>query len=308
MAIFSKKQKQSPPRRRQVNGQPEVRPDNPFRRGRTLTGSTSSLASAAEPAAQLKSPRARAHELATKRRRIGGLLLLAVFASALLYGVISQFTATVVVRATGNISLASQEPYQAAIQEYLAKHPAERLRFLLNTEALAEFVQVKTPEVAQVQLAGSAGFGASAFRLNMREPIVGWSIGGQQQFVDTTGTAFAKNYFNKPRVEIVDESGIPLESGQAVTSNRFLGFVGLAVGLAETHGYKVNQVVLPREKTREVELRLEGVSYPVKLSVDRPAGEQIEDMVRAMKWLSDNGKNPQYLDVRVSGRAFYREG
>lgn len=308
MRVFSKKQKQLPQRRRQSrNESPSVvSAANPFRRGRTLTGSTS-LASAAEAQAQMKSPRTQVHELAAKRRHIGVLLFIVVLVSAGLYGLIAQFTATVAVRANDGISLASSVPYEAAIQEYLAQNPAQRLRFLLDTVALNKFMQTKTPEVAEVRLNGSAGFGASAFLLSMRDPIVGWKIDGRDQFVDATGAAFEMNYFDAPGVKVVDQSGVPIEAGRAVASNRFLGFLGLTVGMAKTYGYKVQEVVLPRDTTHQIELKIDGVSYPVKLSVDRAAGGQVEDMARAVKWLHDNGKNPQYLDVRVAGKAFYRE-
>lgn len=310
MALFSKKQTVQPRRRRQSGVQPAPRVESPFRRGKTLTGSTSAHVkqmTAVEASAQFKSPRAKVHELAAKRRRIGGLLLLVLAASAALYGLVSQFTATSLVRATEGISLASSEPYEQAIQEYFAQHPAERLRFLLNEATLTEFLQTKTPEVAEVALQGSAGFGASAFQLTMRQPIVGWNIGSEKLFVDAAGVAFKKNYFENPKVQVIDQSGIPLESGRAVTSDRFLGFVGLAVGLTETNGYEVKEVILPRDTTREIELRLDGVAYLINLSVDRPAGEQVEDMARAVKWLHASGKNPKYVDVRVSGKAFYRE-
>jgi len=310
MTLFSKKQTAQPRRRRQSAGQPAPRVESPFRRGKTLTGSTSAHVNqmvAVEASAQFKSPRAKVHELAAKRRRIGGLLLLVLAASAALYGLVSQFTATPLVRATEGISLASSESYEQAIQEYFAQHPAERLRFLLNEATLTKFLQTKTPEVAEVALQGSAGFGTSAFQLTMRQPIVGWNIGSEKLFVDAAGVAFKKNYFENPKVQVIDQSGIPLESGRAVTSDRFLGFVGLAVGLTETNGYKVKEVILPRDTTREIELRLDGVSYPINLSVDRSAGEQVEDMARAVKWLHTSGKNPQYVDVRVSGKAFYRE-
>lgn len=305
----NKKQKKLPQRRRrlpseELSNAPATA--NPFRRGRTLTGSTS-LASAAETKAQLKSPRAQVHELAAKRRHIGSLLFIVVVVSAGLYGLISQFSATVEIRANEGVSLASTASYEEAVREYFQQHPAQRLRFLLDSAALDAFVQTKAPEVAKVELRGSAGFGASAFQISFREPIVGWKIDGREQFVDATGAAFEKNYFTVPDVKVVDKSGVPIETGRAVASNRFLGFLGLTVGLAKTYGYKVQEVILPRDTTHQIELWLEGVPYPVKLSVDRPAGEQTEDMVRAVKWLHANGKKPKYVDVRVSGKAFYKE-
>jgi hypothetical protein len=303
--MFSKKQKQ-PQRRRSYERTPTPAETNPFRRGRTLTGSTS-LSSAAETKAQLKSPRAQVHELAAKRRHISGLLVLALLISAGLYGLVSQFTATVTIRATDGVSLASSDVYEVAIQEYLMQNPAQRLRFLLDTKALDKFVQSKTSEVGEVQLNGSDGFGVSAFQMTMREPIVAWKIDGREQFVDDMGAAFEKNYFKTPNVKVVDQSGVPIETGRAVASNRFLGFLGLTVGLVKTYGYNVHEITLPRDTTHQVEMKLKDVAYPIKLSIDRPAGEQIEDMARAVKWLHDAGKAPKYVDVRVSGKAFYKE-
>jgi hypothetical protein len=180
------------------------------------------------------------------------------------------------------------------------------LRFLVDEDHLNEYVQARVPEIASIKTGGAAGFGKSTFTIMMREPIAGWSMGNKQQYVDSTGTPFSRNYFASPSVQIVDKSGVQVQAGQAVASSRFLGFVGRAVGIAKTQGYKVVEVIIPHDTTRQVELRLEGIGYPVKLSIDRGAGEQIEDMGRALRWLSGHGQSPEYLDVRVSGKAFYR--
>jgi hypothetical protein len=197
--------------------------------------------------------------------------------------------------------------YEEVLQSYFAAHPAERLRFMLNETSLNDYMHAQSPEVASIEQVGSAGFGKSSFKLTARKPIAGWSIRGSQQYVDASGTAFERNYYNSPGVQIVDKSGAQVESGHPVASNRFLGFVGLAVGQAKTQGYTVTQVIIPSGVTRQIELRLDGVGYPVKLSVDRSAGEQAEDMARSIRWLQGQGKTPEYLDVRVEGKAFYRD-
>lgn len=312
MAIFSKKQSNLPRRRMQA-GKLAVRATESsleerytFRRNRTITGSAASgVSSVTESNAQLKSPRVQAHELTQKRRHIGGILLTVLLGCVILFSLISQFTARPVVK-TGDSSVKLDESYEKIFQSYFMSRPIERLRFLTNTNQLNDFVQSKAPEVSNVQISGGAGFGESVFVLTMREPIAGWNIHGQQQYVDTTGTAFIHNYFASPSVQIVDNSGIQVQAGQAVASNRFLGFVGRAVGLAKTLGYNVQQVIIPSGTTREVELRVEGVTYPIKLSVDRPAGEQTEDMTRVIAYLKARSINPEYVDVRVAGKAFYK--
>jgi hypothetical protein len=311
MALFSRKKQADIPRRRQAAFRDEERKDDfderyTFRRNRTITGSTSpQIASSGELNAQIKSPRAQAHELTRQRRHIGATLLLVLAGAGVLFFLVSQFTAGAAVRAT-DVSIQLDSNYATIIESYLTSEPLERLRFMTDTNHLTQYVQAKAPEVANVTLDGSAGIGKSTFVFTLREPTVGWTINGKQQYVDTTGTAFTRNYFTTPAVQVVDKSGVQVEAGQAIASNRFLGFVGRAVALAKQQGFIVTQVIIPEGTTRQVALQLHGLRYPIKLSIDRGVGEQVEDMARAVRWLKARGLSPQYLDVRVSGEAFYR--
>lgn len=311
MALFSKKNQTDIPRRRQAGTRDEERKEDfeerySFRRNRTITGSASSqIVSSGESNAQIKSPRVQAHELTRQRRHIGATLLLVLAGASVLLFLISQFTAGVAVRAT-DVSIQLDSNYEKIIESYLSSQPLERLRFMTDTVHLAQYIQAKAPEVANISLDGSAGIGKSTFVLTLREPTVGWTINGKQQYVDSTGTAFARNYFTTPAVQVVDKSGVQVEAGQAIASNRFLGFVGRAVALTKDQGFTVTKVIIPEGTTRQVALQLHGVSYPIKLSIDRGVGEQVEDMARAVRWLRSHGRSLQYLDVRVSGEAFYR--
>lgn len=312
MALFFKKQTELPRRRSSLPikaeraTESELQKRYSFRRNSTLTGSASStVVSPNESKAQLKSPRVKVHELTKQRRHIGGMLLLVLCSVIGLTGLVSQFTAGVAVK-THDSSQQLDSSYQEAIQTYLAARPAERLRFLTDTNRLSDYLRRKIPEVASVSVEGAAGFGKSTFVLTMRTPIASWSIGSRQHYVDAKGVSFTRNYFAPPPVQIIDNSGVQVETGQTVASNRFLGFVGRTVGLAKSQGYTITQVIIPAHTTREIELRLAGLNYPIKFSVDRGAGEQVEDMARAVKWLTGHNQAPKYLDVRVSGKAFYR--
>jgi hypothetical protein len=314
MALFSKKQPDIPRRRQDgTSSAPERATESSlderyaFRRNRTLTGSASSrvIGAANESNAQLKSSRVQMHELAQRRRHIGGVLALVMLGALALSGLVFQFTAHVVVR-TADMSGTLAPTYAQAIDTYLTRQPIERLRFMLREDALNDYLQTVTPEVATVHVDGFGGLGRSIFVLEMRHPIAGWSIRGVQQYVDATGTSFAYNHYATPAVQIVDNSGIQVEAGQAVASNQFLSFVGRVVGLSNARQYTVEQVVIPQGSTRQIELRVKDVGFPIKLLIDRSAGEQVEDMARSLVWLKAHNVTPEYLDVRVSGRAFYR--
>jgi len=185
-------------------------------------------------------------------------------------------------------------------------NPLGRFHFLLDQSALNTFLANKMPEVSGVAQKGMLGIGQTDFAVTMRTPVAGWKINNKQYYVDSKGISFEQNYFAAPTVQIIDNSGASPTAGEAVISNRFLAFVGRVVAEAKTSGYIVTQAVLPPNTTRELDIKFKGGNSFIKLSIDRPSGEQIEDMDRAVKYLASRGFSPGYIDVRVSGKAFYK--
>ncbi|MES2630956.1 MAG: hypothetical protein V4611_03285 [Patescibacteria group bacterium] len=298
----SKKPSNDIPRRRRVD---EAAPEQPrssqqYRRGQTLSG-------VQKPSIN-ESPRTKVHNLTIQRRKIGGLFAIVLTAVVLLGLLISQLMAQVSVTSSTEQLVTSFEgkPYEEAINEYLALHPAERLRFALNEEALSEYVAAKLPEVESIEVSGVDNVVDTQFTATFRKPVAGWQINGEQYYVDTTGVVFETNYYDAPGIQIVDESGINPEEGTTVAGSRLLGFLGRVVAQAEGRGYIVTQAILPAGMTRELDIQIKDVSMRIKLSTDRGAGEQVEDMARAIAYLQGRGVNPQYVDVRVSGRAAYQ--
>jgi cell division septal protein FtsQ len=246
--------------------------------------------------------------LALKRRKIGMVFLIVLAIVAFLWIMLMQFTARVTM-SSSDTSLSKKidnERYVKAINEYLGGHPTSRLRFALDHDDLKNYLTSVLPEVADVTDVTMGAIGETNITLAMRRPVAGWTINSKQYFVDANGVAFEQNYFSNPTVEIVDNSGVALQQGATASSNRFLGFVGRVVALSKDQGYDVVQAIIPTDTTRQLEIVLKDIVPHVKLSSDRGAGEQVEDMVRALKYLAAHGQNPGYIDIRVSGKAFYK--
>lgn len=309
-----KKQKDNTPRRRQLSEQRIAREKSQsqagrdlFRRNRTLVGSSSSsVNSTAELDAELRSPRVHVHHLTAHRRRLSTFLTFVIIACVFLLWLIYEFAAMVHVSPTISSINLQKDRYEKLINDYFASHPIERLRILINDDQLDAHVKRHAPEVASVKTVGAAGFATGQFDLEMRKPIAGWLIGNDQYFVDENGIAFQINYFEQPSVKILDQSGIPQSEGTMVASSRFLQFVGRSVAVARTYGMVVEQATIPIGTTRQIELKVKDKEYPIKLSLDRPVGEQVEDMQRAITYMDSKQVKPEYIDVRVSGRAYYR--
>jgi hypothetical protein len=314
MGLFAKKQTPDVPRRRQSDSGETRRPADTtgsqymFQRNRTLTGSTSNdISSVQRTTDDLRSPRTQAHHLAIQRRKISSILFGVIVLAALLLWLLLQFTArvSIVVSDTSLSRPIDSSLYETAMNDYFAMQPVTRLRFAMDLADVTAYVHQILPEVESVDRVQLGGIGETAVSMTLRRPVAGWTINNKQYYVDASGVAFERNYFANPTVQIVDDSGAALQQGTAVASNRFLGFVGRVVSLSEVNGYTVTQAVLPVGTTRQLEVRIEGVASRVKMSIDRPAGEQVEDMVRALTYMTAQGISAEYIDVRVSGKAFY---
>lgn len=273
-----------------------------FRRNRTLSGIRR------DDTEIHPSERAKAHRLAQQRRKVGGIFLLVLGVVAVLGILLTQFTARVIVAASSEplSQTIDGATYEAAINDYFGVNPVERLRFAMNEDALSDYVGAITPEVAQVALTSTSSVVESNFTITFRKPLAGWQINGRQYYVDNEGVVFEKNYYDAPTVQIIDESGVSPEQGTTVASARLLSFVGRVVALSRAGEYTVTQAILPIGSTRQVEITLKDIRPYVKLTIDRAAGEQVEDMITVLEYLKERRTNAEYIDVRIPGRAVYR--
>ncbi len=302
MALGKKKQAQATPRRRlqQHEVAEETQASSQFRRNQTLSSYRHNTPE--------ESARHKAHDLTVRRRRLGGIFSIVLLAAVLLMLLLWQLIAQVhLTTSTKPLSVRfDTSVYERSINDYLALNPAQRLRFALDERALSDYVSSHLPEVEKIGVSGSAGLAQANFAITFRTPVAGWQINSRQNYVDARGVVFEKNYYTSPGLQIVDESGIRPEQGTAVASSRLLGFLGHVVAGAGERGYTVTQAILPAETTRQLDIYVKGSPSRIKFSIDRGAGEQVEDMDRVIRFLSSRHVKPKYIDVRVAGKAAYR--
>lgn len=282
-----------------------------FRRGRTLTGSVSgSIRSSNEFGADMLSPRAHVHHLARHRTHLLRWFVLVIVIGIGLYVLLSQLIASVSLRGTDVTLTSSQEVmYRKAVDNYLDSHPSERLFPLLDSNNLTAFIEQTNPEVSHVTLRQTGMFGNVQADMTFRRPVARWSINGTSQYVDQSGTVFSNNMFETPTLTIIDANTAGSSGSAAsslVASHRFLGFVGQIVGDMSKNGLTVTQATIPLLTTRQLEITVSGIPYTMKLTVDRSAGEQVEDAVRVINYQRAHGITMTYIDVRIAGKAYYK--
>ena len=71
-------------------------------------------------------------------------------------------------------------------------------------------------------------------------------------------------------------------------------------------GLIADRAVVPAGKMREVHIFLKDHEYYVKLNIDKETGISAEDTSRMVKYLAEHDLHPEYIDVRVKGKAYYK--
>ena len=123
--------------------------------------------------------------------------------------------------------------------------------------------------------------------------VMGWQILFKDQIVKSEPKPTAP----EPTAEIVDEAGVGV-------STRVKEYIAWLEQDFKDLGYTVTRVDLPRDKSRELLVSLDGYYGYIKMNIDRGTGVSAEDADRMIKYL--NGGGFEYIDVRVEGKAFYK--
>lgn len=282
-----------------------------FRRSRTITGSAATAVRAAgEDRGQLRSPRLHEHSLRKHRRKLSLYLTVTLIAAGFLWYAVSSYVATVSVgsQATQSLRTSLQDTkYQQLVEQYFTNHPFERFRFSLNEESFDRYMTAEAPEVSGARLEAGSRLGEGSLVLDLREPVVAWTIKNQQYFVDADGVAYTTNYFATPSVVVTDKSGVSADAG-VVASSKLLRFIGRVITLVNQSGVaSVQAVELPVNSTRQVDFKLTDRPYSIKAHLDRDPAGQAADIVNAVQYVDSKDIKPSYLDVRVSSKAYYRD-
>ncbi len=110
----------------------------------------------------------------------------------------------------------------------------------------------------------------------------------------------AAAYPTEPTVAIVDEN-----AGNNV-SERVKVFVARLEADAKEYSMKLDHVVLPFQKAREILVFFEGRGEYYKMTTERGSTVQIEDAERMIRYLDEKGITPEYVDLRIEGKAYFK--
>lgn len=110
----------------------------------------------------------------------------------------------------------------------------------------------------------------------------------------------AKTELEEPKTPIADEN----DPGKI--SLKVKQFVARLEKDVQAKNLELARVSLPQGKAREVDVFLVGRGEYYRLSIERGSAEQAEDMERVIRYLKQKELRAEYVDLRVSGRAYYK--
>ena len=265
-----------------------------FRRGKTISRHQKE-----------HSERSENQKLVIRRRKLGVFfVILAIFISLIsifLFQFISKVSVVSNESKSQNLS-----KYEKSVEEYLNINPSERILSNLNKNALLESLQKDYPEVLSISDIKFNGLTSYKIYLDFRKPVASWLVDGKEFFVDSEGVSFNVNNFEKPSLNIIDDSGAIVSNGKNVASSSFFSFIGKLVSAANKQGLEISKIRIPPLSLRQVEVSVKGVSYFARMSTADSAEGQIINFKKAIEYFRAHKMLPNYIDLRIDGKGYYK--
>ncbi len=265
-----------------------------FRRGKTISRHQKEY-----------SERSKNQKLVIRRRKLGAFFVILTIFISLISIFLFQFISKVSV-ASNESKSQNLSKYEKSIEEYLNINPSERILSNLNKNALLESLQKDYPEVLSISNIKFNGLTSYKIYLDFRKPVASWLVDGKEFFVDSEGVSFNVNNFEKPLLNIIDDSGAVVSKGKNVASSSFFSFIGKLVSAANKQGLEVSKIRIPPLSLRQVEVSVNGVGYFARMSTADSAEGQVINFKKAIEYFRTHRISPNYIDLRIEGKGYYK--
>lgn len=245
-----------------------------------------------------------------KQRSSGGsklktVLLICLFLAIFVYLQLLTPKATV---SLNDKSYHSTADYSKTIDQHLSSL-TNRLKLTFNRAKFERQLKTQYPEIDKV-VVQLPFFGRNPkVKLVVAPPSFNLSSGGQVYIVSANGfvATNSSQFTNASKLpSVVDQSGFVAAPGKQVLSRQSINFINTVLAQAKRGGVSVQSMTLPTNPA-EVDLRAADRAYYVKFNITGDATLQAGQYLAARhKFDAENTQPSEYLDVRVSGKIYYK--
>jgi hypothetical protein len=240
-------------------------------------------------------------------------LLAQVFDSVLILAGILLICYSLIVKSTPNFSLSSSAyhpstVYERAVRSKL-KEVKNRNKITFDEDGIAKSLEQQFPEIENVQMELPIFSQTPKVSLNISKPSFLFKANSNSYAIDAEGVAvgLASDFpaiKNLPVIE--DQTGFTAQKNKRIMSADSVNFINTVLAQCKYFKVPVNSLTLPA-LAQELDLRTSDKPYFVKFYLGGDALTQTGQFLSTRKQLQDTHKEPvQYLDVRVTGKVFYK--
>ena len=247
-------------------------------------------------------------------QRFGLLVLLIVVLVSVMSALsINNNVHVITLKSSGSSFLRDSDTYQKAISSILGNSIWNRNKVTINTTSVSKQILIKFPELSDVSIVLPILAHRPVVYITASQPTLVITGTNGSYILDQTGKALllvvdTKTILSLKLPILTDQSGLKLVLGERVLSSNDVSFVKLIIAQLAAKHVVVSGLIMP-VASREIDVYISGVEYYVKFNLqDSGKALQQAGSFLATKNLLDsqNVVPSHYIDVRVSGRAYYQ--
>jgi Tfp pilus assembly protein PilO len=209
-------------------------------------------------------------------------------------------------------SLKSTSIYEAAAQSYLNNSLANNTKITANSTGLEKYMESTFPELNNVLVTIPFLGHTLSLSISQASPVaIVNSYNSQSFLIKSNGVIMANTEGSNisdlaTKIPYVIDSFSVVKINQQALSVSDLSFINYVFSELDAKSIKtVSYTLVPN--SRELDVKTVLNTYTIKFNLQNDSKEQVGNYLALKKYLEKNNINPgQYIDVRVTGRAYYK--
>jgi hypothetical protein len=213
---------------------------------------------------------------------------------------------------SGQTLLRPQTAYETAASRQLSSSIWNRNKITVDTSNLSRQLLNQFPELSSVSVTIPLLAHRPLVYVEAAQPALILKTDNSSFIISNSGKALISAInpasLNQPRLPLLtDQSGLSIQTNHQALPATDISFIQTVIAQLAAKQFTVSDMTLPPAAS-ELDVRLVGQPYLVKFSLESSdPREQAGTFLATITQLHHQNITPgQYIDVRVSGRAYYK--
>lgn len=217
----------------------------------------------------------------------------------------------VLLQTTGTVHR-DPKAYQDGVQAIWKQSLLNRTKLTVSTSAIRQDILSQFGELSAVHIEFPLLGRRPTVLLTPTQPALQFITSNGSFYVDANGKTLARTtdllqneLKDVPTVQ--DETGVIAEPGKGIIPASQALFLGQLYAQLRAGDVAIASITLPARVANEADVRIDGLPYLVKFSLDSDPRQAVGSYLAAKTKLAADGIKPaEYIDVRVGEKVFYK--